>query len=124
VGKVLLQAFGRGSEIAGEVIKEGGRVVKKSGKHLKGTGRTHRAHDQRSKEVFDKIHPDGSETKPKKPRKSPNRPADANELRENRPSYRKSTRFGAFKNAQRAENGDIICPNSGERIPVKRDEHG
>jgi hypothetical protein len=125
IGKVLVEGFGKGTEIAGEVIKEGGRVIKKSGQHLKGTGRTHRAHDERSKKRFRDI-TDGEEqtTKPKRPRKDPNRPADADELRENRPSYRKSTRFGAFKGAQRDANGDIICPNSGERIPVKRDKNG
>ncbi len=124
IGKVLLQGFGRGTEIAGEVIKEGGRVIKKSGQHLKGTGRTHRDHDQRSRDAFDKIKPEDEAPKPKRPRKDPNRPASADELRENRPSYRKSTRFGAFKDAERAPNGDIICPNTRQHIPVKRDEHG
>ena len=56
VGAVLVKAFGRGTQIAGDVIKEGGRVIKKAGQHLKETGRSHREHDQRSRERFDRIH--------------------------------------------------------------------
>jgi hypothetical protein len=124
IGKVLVEGFGKGTEIAGEVIKEGGRVVKKSGQHLKGTGRTHREHDQVGKERFEKIASGQDETRPKRPRKDRNRPADAEELRKNRPSLRKKTKFATYKNSQRAPNGDIICPSTGQHIPVKRDKDG
>ena len=58
VGKVLMEAFGRGTQIAGDVIKEGGRVVKKSGQHLHESGQAHVENDRRSKARFDKLHPD------------------------------------------------------------------
>lgn len=57
-------------------------------------------------------------------RKDPNRPANADELRENRPSIRKKTKFQVYKNAQRAPNGNLICPSTGEEIPVKRGRDG
>ena len=53
-----------------------------------------------------------------------NRPADAAELRDNRPSIRKKTKFAVYKNSQRAANGNIICPSTGEEIPVKRNADG
>jgi hypothetical protein len=58
LGKVFSEFFGRATQIAGDVIKEGGRVVKKSGQHLHESGQSHRENDNRSKTRFDKIKPD------------------------------------------------------------------
>jgi hypothetical protein len=65
IGKVLMEAFGRGTQVAGDVIKEGGRVVRKSGQHLHESGQAHRDNDHRSKQRFDKIKPDGKVPHPK-----------------------------------------------------------
>jgi hypothetical protein len=64
VGKVLMEVMGRGTQIAGDVIKEGGRVVRTAGQHLHETGQSHRETDIRSKERFDKLHPDYKEPHP------------------------------------------------------------
>ena len=65
IGKVLMEAFGRGTQVAGDVIKEGGRVVKKSGQHLHESGQAHVDNDHRSRQRFDKIKPDSKAPHPK-----------------------------------------------------------
>lgn len=65
IGKVLMEAFGRGTQVAGDVIKEGGRVVKKSGQHLHESGQAHVENDHRGKQRFDKIKPDPKAPRPK-----------------------------------------------------------
>jgi hypothetical protein len=71
VGKVLMEVFGRGTQVAGDVIKEGGRVVKKSGQHLHDTGQAHREMDHRSRQRFDKLHPDAKTKNPHDSRTTP-----------------------------------------------------
>ena len=73
IGKVLMEAFGRGTQVAGDVIKEGGRVVKKSGQHLHDTGQAHREMDHRSRQRFDKLHPDAKTPHPHGGGKGPGR---------------------------------------------------
>jgi hypothetical protein len=60
----------------------------------------------------------------RRPRPNPQRLADAAKLRASRPKLRKTTKFTVFKNAQRASNGNIICPSTGDEIPVKRGRDG
>ncbi len=74
IGKVLMEIFGRGTEIAGDVIKEGGRVVRTAGQHLHETGQSHRETDHRNKERFDKLHPDYKAKSPHGGGPTPKRP--------------------------------------------------
>jgi hypothetical protein len=73
IGKVLMEAFGRGTQVAGDVIKEGGRVVKKSGQHLHESGQAHVENDHRGRQRFDKIKPEDKTPHPKGGRSGPGR---------------------------------------------------
>lgn len=50
---------------------------------------------------------------------------EAARLAKGRPKLRKGTQFTAYRNGQRASNGeDFVCPNTGKTIPCQRDANG
>jgi hypothetical protein len=64
IGAVLVKAMGRGTEVTGKVVGEGGRVVRTAGQHLTGTARTTREADAHNAAMFNKIHNKGNEPHP------------------------------------------------------------
>ncbi len=67
VGKVIADALGKGTEVAGKVFSEGGRVAGAAGKRLHSNASAHTANEEAQTSAFRGLHdkPADSHAKPK-----------------------------------------------------------